>query len=57
MEGLRRAATARGGTVRVVDQKTVVMPVHESTAAEPDRLLAAIRTLLKPPARRVGSRP
>jgi hypothetical protein len=32
-----------------VDQKTVVMPVHESTAADPDRLLAAVRTLLKPP--------
>ncbi|MFM7245202.1 MAG: transcription-repair coupling factor [Planctomycetaceae bacterium] len=56
MERLRQAAAARGGTVRVVDQKTVVMPVHDSTASDPDRLLAAIRTLLNPPARRVGSR-
>ncbi len=56
MERLRQAAAARGGTVRVVDQKTMVMPVHDSTASDPDRLLAAIRTLVKPPARRVGSR-
>jgi hypothetical protein len=26
------------------------MPIHESTAADPDKLLAAVRTLLKPPA-------
>jgi len=57
MERLRQAAAARGGTVRIVDQKTMVMPVHDSTAGDPDRLLAAIRTLLRPPARRVGSRP
>jgi transcription-repair coupling factor (superfamily II helicase) len=57
MERLRQKAAARGGTVRVVDQKTVVMPVHDSTAGDPDRLLAAIRTLLTPPVRRVGSRP
>ena len=50
MEKLRLAAGARGGTVRIVDQKTVVMPIHESTAADPDKLLAAVRTLLKPPA-------
>ena len=50
MEKLRLAAGARGGTVRIVDQKTVVMPVHDSTASDPDRLLAAVRTLLKPPA-------
>ena len=50
MEKLRIAAGTRGGTVRIVDQKTVVMPVHESTAADPDRLLAAVRTLLKPQA-------
>ena len=56
MERLRQAAAARGGTVRIVDQKTMVMPVHDSTAGDPDRLLAAIRTLLRPPARRVGSR-
>ena len=57
MERLRQKAAARGGTVRVVDQKTVVMPVHDSTAGDPDRLLAAIRTLLTPPVRRVASRP
>jgi adenosylmethionine-8-amino-7-oxononanoate aminotransferase len=56
MEKLRQAAVSRGGTVRIVDQKTVVMPVHDSTAADPDRLLAAVRTLLKPPAKKVGSR-
>ena len=50
MEKLRLAAGTRGGTVRIVDQKTVVMPIHESTAADPDKLLAAVRTLLKPPA-------
>jgi adenosylmethionine-8-amino-7-oxononanoate aminotransferase len=52
MERVRLAAVARGGTVRIVDQRTVVMPVHDSTAADPDRLVAAIRTLLKPPAPR-----
>ncbi|MBM4011102.1 MAG: transcription-repair coupling factor [Planctomycetes bacterium] len=50
LDGVRQAAAARGGTVRIVDQRTAVMPVHESTAADPDRLVAAIRTLLSPPA-------
>jgi len=56
MDRLRQAAASRGGTVRIVDQRTVVMPVHESTATDPDRLVAAIRTLLSPPAGRKGGR-
>jgi len=56
MDRLRQAAASRGGTVRIVDQRTVVMPVHESTATDPDRLVAAIRTLLAPPAGRKGGR-
>ncbi|MFM7207952.1 MAG: transcription-repair coupling factor [Planctomycetaceae bacterium] len=55
VDRLRQAAAGRGGVVRMVDQRTAVMPVHESTAADPDRLLAAVRALLKPSARRAAS--
>ena len=49
MEKLRLAAGSRGKTLRIVDQKTVVMPIDEATAAAPDRVLEAVRTLLEPP--------
>ncbi len=54
MEDLRQAAVARGRTVRVVDQKTVVLPLSDETLASPDRVIAAIRSFLLPPAGRTG---
>jgi hypothetical protein len=32
--------------VRVVDQKTAVVPLHADTLADPDKLLATLRSLL-----------
>jgi transcription-repair coupling factor (superfamily II helicase) len=48
MEKLRLAAGDRGKTVRIVDQKTVVMPIDQATASAPDRLMAAVSALLTP---------
>jgi hypothetical protein len=41
-------------TLRVVDQRTAVMPIDEATAAEPDKVLDAMRRLLRPA--RAGSK-
>ncbi|NBT13284.1 MAG: DEAD/DEAH box helicase, partial [Planctomycetia bacterium] len=51
VERLRSAAVARGRTVRLVDQKTVVLPLSNDTLADPDRLVAAVRSFLLPAAR------
>jgi len=48
METLRQAAAKKGRTVRIVDQKTVVLPLSEETLASPDRLIAALRSFLAP---------
>jgi transcription-repair coupling factor (superfamily II helicase) len=54
IDKLRMAAAARGVTLRVVDQRTAVMPIDEATAAEPDKVLDAMRRLLRPA--RAGSK-
>ncbi|MFM7783873.1 MAG: TRCF domain-containing protein, partial [Gammaproteobacteria bacterium] len=46
MERLRKAAATKSRVVRVVDQKTVVVPLHADTLAHPDRLLTSLRSLL-----------
>jgi transcription-repair coupling factor (superfamily II helicase) len=48
MEPLRQAAAKKGRTVRIVDQKTVVLPLSEETLASPDRLVAALVSFLAP---------
>jgi transcription-repair coupling factor (superfamily II helicase) len=48
MERLREAAAKKGRTVRVVDQKTVVLPLSEETLASPERLVAALQSFLAP---------
>jgi transcription-repair coupling factor (superfamily II helicase) len=48
IERLRQAAATRGTTVRVVDQKTAVLPLSDDVLADPDRLLAGLRIFLKP---------
>jgi transcription-repair coupling factor (superfamily II helicase) len=50
MEKLRQAAVAKGRTVRIVDQKTVVLPLSDDTLSSPDRLVAAIMSFLTPQA-------
>jgi hypothetical protein len=40
MERLRQAAAKKSRVVRVVDQKTVVVPLHADTLADPDKLSA-----------------
>ena len=50
MESLRQAAVSRGRTVRIVDQKTVVLPLSEETLTAPDRVVAAVRSFLMPTA-------
>ena len=46
MDRLRTAATKKGRTVRIVDQKTAVVPLHADTLAEPNKLLASVRSLV-----------
>jgi transcription-repair coupling factor (superfamily II helicase) len=46
MERLRTAAMKKGRTVRIVDQKTAVVPLHADTLAEPNKLLASVRSLV-----------
>ena len=46
MERLRQAAAKKGRVVRVVDQKTVVLPLSDETLASPDRLVAALTSFL-----------
>jgi hypothetical protein len=36
-----------GRVVRVVDQKTVVVPLRVETLADPHKLLASVRSLLE----------
>jgi len=36
----------KGRVVRVVDQKTAVVPLHADTLADPNKLLASIRSLV-----------
>ena len=47
MERLREAAAKKGRVVRVVDQKTVVVPLRPETLADPDKLLASVRSLVE----------
>ena len=46
MDRLRTAATKKGRTLRIVDQKTAVVPLHADTLAEPNKLLASVRSLV-----------
>jgi hypothetical protein len=46
IEKLRQAAAKKGRVVRVVDQKTAVLPLHDDTLADPNKLLASVRSLL-----------
>ena len=55
IEKLRQAAAARGGTARIVDQRTVVLPLSAETLATPGRLVAALLSFLAP--RRWGGKP
>jgi transcription-repair coupling factor (superfamily II helicase) len=48
MEKLRLAAGGRGKTLRIVDQKTVVMPIDAATGESPEKLFEAVRSLLAP---------
>jgi len=43
---LRQATAKKGRVVRVVDQKTAVVPLHADTLADPNKLLASVRSLL-----------
>ena len=46
IEKLRQAAAKKGRVVRVVDQKTAVLPLRDDTLADPNKLLASVRSLL-----------
>ena len=46
MERLRTAATKKGRTLRIVDQKTAVLPLRPETLANPDSLQASVHSLL-----------
>jgi transcription-repair coupling factor (superfamily II helicase) len=46
LERLRQAAAKKNRVVRVVDQKTAVVPLHADTLADPDKLVASLRSLL-----------
>ena len=47
IDKLRQAAAKKGRVVRVVDQKTAVVPLQADTLADPNKVLASIRSLLK----------
>ena len=47
IDRLRQAAAKKGRVVRVVDQKTAVVPLRPETLADPTKLLASIRSLLE----------
>ena len=47
IDALRQAAAKKGRVVRVVDQKTAVVPLHADTLADPHKLLASVRSLLE----------
>jgi transcription-repair coupling factor (superfamily II helicase) len=46
IDRLRQAAAKKGRVVRVVDQKTAVVPLHADTLADPAKLLASVRSLV-----------
>ena len=46
IDRLRQAAAKKGRVMRVVDQKTAVVPLHADTLADANKLLASIRSLL-----------
>ena len=46
IDRLRQAAAKKGRVMRVVDQKTAVLPLHADTLADPNKLLASVRSLL-----------
>ena len=46
IDRLRRLAAKKGRTLRVVDQKTAVLPLRPETLANADSLLASVRSLL-----------
>jgi transcription-repair coupling factor (superfamily II helicase) len=46
IDRLRRLAAKKGRTLRVVDQKTAVVPLRPETLADADSLLASVRSLL-----------
>ena len=46
IDRLRQAAAKKSRVVRVVDQKTAVVPLHADTLADPTKLLASVRSLL-----------
>jgi transcription-repair coupling factor (superfamily II helicase) len=46
IDRLRHAAAKKNRVVRVVDQKTAVVPLHADTLADPHKLLASVRSLL-----------
>ena len=48
MQRLRAAWQAGGKTLRIVGDKTAVIPLESQIVDDPDRLLAAVRTLLRP---------
>ena len=46
IEVLRKRAQKAGRTFRIVDQKTAVLPLHDETLTDPNKLLASVRSLL-----------
>ena len=48
IQRLRAAWQAGGKTLRVVGEKSAVVPLDQRVCDDPDRLLAAVRTLLRP---------
>jgi hypothetical protein len=54
---LRVLAVVFFGLVRVVDQKTAVVPLHADTLADPDKLVASLRSSLALAAARDGKGP
>jgi transcription-repair coupling factor (superfamily II helicase) len=47
IDRLRQAAAKKGRVLRIVDQKTAVLPLRPETLADPDRLLASVRSLVE----------
>jgi hypothetical protein len=48
MQRLRASWQAGGKTLRIVGEKSAVVPLDQRVCDDPDRLLAAVRTLLRP---------
>ncbi|MFM9195160.1 MAG: transcription-repair coupling factor [Planctomycetia bacterium] len=57
IQRLRAAWQAGGKTLRVVGDRTAVVPLDPRVADDPDRLLALVRTLLRPARARPSSPP